>query len=346
MTAPAPMDSRRLLLSTLAALGLAVVVLLVAVLPAEYGYDPTGLGRASGFSRLYEGPPPHVEVAPEDAGQVPTLYALDARWELLEVPIATQEGYLSTAQGEERVTLPLAVPNLTSVTARLMWNDTDALEGERTLPDFFEVSIRAPDGRRSQLVGAPNDAEGRGNLTASLSWRSIPFPQEANGTLTLSTEEDRSAVGNWTFVVRLYSAGGLENRTDVTDAGNNWTLAVRAEAYSLRLDRQAGREGDRVRLTLPPGAGVEYKFIMEPNATLRYAWTSTAPLYWDLHAEQESHDPEDVTRYAEGTSTGEEGSLTAPFAGRHGWYWQNRGNEPVTVRLQTSGEYRILGVPT
>ena len=346
MAAPAPMEPRRLLLSTLAALALAVVVLLVAVLPAEYGWDPTGLGRASGFSRLYEGPGPGVEVAPEDAGTVPTLYALDARWELSEVPIATQEGYLSTAQGEERVTLPFAVPNLTSVTARLTWNDTDTLEGERTLPDFFEVSIRAPDGRRSQLVGAPNEPGGAGDVTASLSWRSVPFPREADGMLTLSTEEDRSGVGNWTFVVRLYSASGLANRTDVRDAGNAWTLTVTAEAYSLRVDKQAGREGDRVRLTLPAGAGVEYKFIMEPNATLRYAWTSTAPLYWDLHAEREGHEPDDFTRHAEGTSTGEEGTLTAPFAGRHGWYWQNRGSEPVTVTLQTSGDYRILGVPT
>jgi hypothetical protein len=152
-------------------------------------------------------------------------------------------------------------------------------------------------------------------------------------------------VGNWTFVVRLYSTGGLADRTDVKDPGNGWTLTVTAEAYSLRVDKQAGREGDRVSLTLPPGAGIEYKFLMRPDATLRYAWTSTAPLYWDFHAEREGHDPDDFTRYAEGTSAGEDAFLAAPFEGRHGWYWQNRGSAPATVTLQTTGEYEILGVP-
>lgn len=342
--APAPLAPRQLLVSTLAALGLALVVLLVAVLPAEHGYDPTGLGRATGFSRLYEGPEPHVEVVPEDAGLSPSLFALDARWTLAEVPVATQEGYLAELQGEARVELPFAMPNVSSVTARLEWRDDDVLDGQRTLPDFFEVSVRAPDGRRSQIVSGRNGADGEGNLSATLPWRTVPYPKVENGSLAISMEEDLSAVGNWTFVVRLYTAGGLENRSDVRDPGNAWRLSVTAEAWSLHVDRRADREGDRVRLTLPPGAGVEYKLLMEPGDSMRYAWTSSAPLYWDFHAERAGHDDEDFTRYAEGTSAREEGTLTASFAGRHGWFWQNRGTEAVTVTLQTSGEYRILGV--
>jgi hypothetical protein len=31
------------------------------------------------------------------------------------------------------------------------------------------------------------------------------------------------------------------------------------------------------------------------------------------------------------------GRFTAPFAGQHGWYWLNRGKEPVTVQVSVTG---------
>ena len=33
------------------------------------------------------------------------------------------------------------------------------------------------------------------------------------------------------------------------------------------------------------------------------------------------------------------GELKAEFDGYHGWFWRNREDYPVTVRLQTSGDY-------
>lgn len=44
----------QLLKATALAAGVAVVLLVVAVLPAEYGYDPTGAGRLLGFGSLYQ----------------------------------------------------------------------------------------------------------------------------------------------------------------------------------------------------------------------------------------------------------------------------------------------------
>lgn len=43
---------RRLLRSTLLALAVAIALLLTAVLPAEYGIDPTGVGRMLGLTRM------------------------------------------------------------------------------------------------------------------------------------------------------------------------------------------------------------------------------------------------------------------------------------------------------
>ena len=39
------------------------------------------------------------------------------------------------------------------------------------------------------------------------------------------------------------------------------------------------------------------------------------------------------------------GSFVAPFDGVHGWYWKNRGSEPVTVTVKVSGYFDKLYMP-
>jgi hypothetical protein len=344
LTNPAsPPEPRQLALATVGAALVAALVLVTAVLPAEYGIDPTGIGRLTGFARLSEAataPSPEVEV--EDDG-IRTLHAVDAAWRVQTFPVATQEGFTSATAGQTRVTFPLTVTNLSAVVATLEWNDTDLIDGQRTRPDLFELSIDGPQGRESQLVQAENGPDGRGTITVTLPWRSVPAPARAERGLLLPVHEpDDSSHGNWTFTVRLYAARGLPNHT-AQDPGNSWTLTITAQAYELVLKESEGFSGDRVSLTLRPDQGVEYKFHMQPDATIRYRWESSAPIYWDLHAEEDGKDHEDFTRFEEGTGAGESGTLTASFPGRHGWYFLNRGDAPVTITLETSGDYTIVG---
>jgi hypothetical protein len=49
-----PASPRRLVRSTLIALGVALLLLFTTVLPAEYGIDPTGVGRILGLTRMGE----------------------------------------------------------------------------------------------------------------------------------------------------------------------------------------------------------------------------------------------------------------------------------------------------
>lgn len=55
ISAPPP-SSRRLVIMTAAALGLALVVVLGLILPAEFHRDPTGLGRLTGVDKLWSQP--------------------------------------------------------------------------------------------------------------------------------------------------------------------------------------------------------------------------------------------------------------------------------------------------
>lgn len=337
-----PHDVRKLSLATLAAAGIAGLVLLVAILPAEYGIDPTGLGRALGFTALSdEAPAPVIETPAEDEGPS-ALYELRAAWRLVELPIASRDGFVSLADTEERVTIPLAIANLTSVTATLAWNDADRIDGQITEGDTLEISLRGPGGLRSQLVQAKNEPGRPANATATLSLLSVPFPREnATGGLLIPTAEDTRGVGNWTFVVRLYGAGGVNGSAE-RDPGQSWTLTVTGEAYELDVRKQADRAGDRVRVTLGPKQGVEHKFEMQPGASMTYRWTATAPVYFDLHGDH-FDDPENFTSAKIDTLAEDEGTYAAPFYGRHGWYFRNDGPAPVTITLETTGDYRILG---
>jgi hypothetical protein len=96
---------------------------------------------------------------------------------------------------------------------------------------------------------------------------------------------------------------------------------------------------DVFEITLQPYEYVEYKYHLEQGATMLYSWTANAPVIHDLHGEragggepaEESFDKQD-RRQASGT-------LTAPFTGIHGWYWENPGGEPISIRLTSSGFY-------
>lgn len=341
MSAPLPYDVRKLGLATVGAVLVAGLVLVVAVLPAEYGVDPTGLGRAIGFTALSDPAPPVVETPADDDGPA-ALYELRATWRLLVLPIAQRSGFLGAAEGEERIVVPIAIENLTSVTATLAWNDADLVEGRPTDGDTLEIGIRGPRGERSALAQATNERGRPAEATTTLALMRAPLPQEnATGGLLLSTASDTRGIGNWTFVVRLYSAGGLEGSA-ARDPGESWTLTVVGEAYELDVETRADRAGDRVRLSLAPGQGVEYKFEMDEGATLAYRWNATAPVHFDLHADTLA-DPQEFTSAKMGTASEDEGSYAAPFDGRHGWYFRNDGPARVAITLETSGDYRILG---
>ena len=99
---------------------------------------------------------------------------------------------------------------------------------------------------------------------------------------------------------------------------------------------------DSVEFVLAPREGMEYKYRLEKGESLLYSWTATAPVNVEFHAEPDgaprgyaqSYEKKDAQRDASGT-------LTAPFPGIHGWFWENTTNAPVTVTLKSAGFYTL-----
>lgn len=95
---------------------------------------------------------------------------------------------------------------------------------------------------------------------------------------------------------------------------------------------------DSTEFTLGPYEYVEYKYHLASGASMVFSWTATAPVIHDFHGEHDG-DGENVTSYDKSSRRDDHAAFTAPFSGIHGWYWENPGGEPITVKLTSSGFY-------
>lgn len=107
-----------------------------------------------------------------------------------------------------------------------------------------------------------------------------------------------------------------------------------AHAVSLRT---GNFRRDTFSVTLPPGKGAEVKMALKSGDGVVFHWTANADVALDMHGERP--DAKGTwTSYAVETAQREaSGAFIAPFEGSHGWYWKNRGTEPVTVNIEVAG---------
>ncbi|MGI8872890.1 MAG: transmembrane anchor protein [Egibacteraceae bacterium] len=98
---------------------------------------------------------------------------------------------------------------------------------------------------------------------------------------------------------------------------------------------------DVTELTLAPGQGREIKLAMREGARVSFEWTVDGGVVnYDTHADRPGTPYHGYEKgQARASQTGE---LVAAFDGMHGWFWRNRGREPVTVTLRTRGDYQEL----
>jgi hypothetical protein len=102
--------------------------------------------------------------------------------------------------------------------------------------------------------------------------------------------------------------------------------------------KPAAARTENVSVTLEPGQQTEIKAILEAAQVIVYSWQAEGgEVYTDFHG----HEPtagDAFVRYEEQQSGHEgHGSLVAPFAGEHGWYWLNISEKPVTIKLTFTG---------
>lgn len=87
----------------------------------------------------------------------------------------------------------------------------------------------------------------------------------------------------------------------------------------------------------------EIKTVLDEAQVILYSWKAEGgEVYTDFHG----HDPalgKGFVRYEEQQSgSSGQGSLVAPFAGEHGWYWLNVAEGPVRITLSVTGYFKDI----
>jgi hypothetical protein len=99
---------------------------------------------------------------------------------------------------------------------------------------------------------------------------------------------------------------------------------------------------ETVEFKVAPREGMEYKYRLDKGEVLLYSWKTTAPVNVEFHAEPDGA-PRGYAQTYEKTDrqTEASGTLTAPFSGIHGWYWENTTDQEITVTLTSAGYYNL-----
>jgi len=96
---------------------------------------------------------------------------------------------------------------------------------------------------------------------------------------------------------------------------------------------------DALELELAPTEWAELTYRLEEGSGMLFSWEATGAVSFNFHSAPDGAPP----GYAESFDAEEvdqaNGSYTAPFTGIHGWYWENRGSDYVTIRMSTAGFY-------
>ncbi|MBI5861124.1 MAG: hypothetical protein HZB64_02920 [Rhodocyclales bacterium] len=103
---------------------------------------------------------------------------------------------------------------------------------------------------------------------------------------------------------------------------------------------------DEMQLTLEPFEGTEIKAAMRQGEQFVFSWTvQGGKVNVDMHGERPNAGDEFTSYWKDTKQTSAQGTFIAPFDGSHGWYWENRGEQPVTVKVKVSGFYQKLYRP-
>jgi hypothetical protein len=113
-------------------------------------------------------------------------------------------------------------------------------------------------------------------------------------------------------------------------------------AVTQAADSLAERD-DTVQLTIPPKQSLDYRLAMERDYDLDYSWTANGKtVTTELRGETKDGKTPSKT-FAKLTSTSGKGFFIVPFNGQFGWHWQNKTNQPITIRLYSKGTYQVIG---
>lgn len=169
-------------------------------------------------------------------------------------------------------------------------------------------------------------------LIAIAAWRKrdsfIPFSVIANYTLILG--------GMYLFLMQMH---GYEHTVNSEELRGTQTAVINAPEKPAALSGEA----ETITLTLPARGEMEYKLYLEKGGSLGFSWeTNDAELYYDFHGEPAGDNAGSFQSYRTNNASTDQGEISVPFTGTHGWYWKNSQPNEAVITLKVHGDYQRL----
>ena len=105
----------------------------------------------------------------------------------------------------------------------------------------------------------------------------------------------------------------------------------------LLLAGCAGLDVHRADLQLAPGQIAEVNLALQQGDTVRWDWTASETLHFNVHSHSGGGMVEHVTRQA----ARDQGSFTAPAAGSYSLFWQPASPTPVVLTYSITGAGKL-----
>ena len=162
------------------------------------------------------------------------------------------------------------------------------------------------------------------------------------GILPAEYHRDPLGLGRLTGTDRLWAPAEIVQQpmaAAAAPASRSYPMPFRSDVVDVPL----AVSGD-------PGHGdeVEYKVRVAKGGSYVYSWEAPGvadpeEFYTEFHGHTiVPGKPMTVAYYRKATGTHDNGVLTAPFDGVHGWFFQNQSVKPITVRLRLAGFYEMI----
>lgn len=133
----------------------------------------------------------------------------------------------------------------------------------------------------------------------------------------------------------LNTAQAVNSVEQISVETSTQTAADNAQMIMPAINKES------ISIELKPGQATEVKLTMPQSASVNFDWKAVGGgLNYDTHGDPVNAPKGFYHGYGKGKNeTTQQGVLKAAFDGKHGWFWRNRTENPVTVTLLVEGQF-------
>lgn len=161
------------------------------------------------------------------------------------------------------------------------------------------------------------------------------------GVLPAEYNRDPTGLGRLTGIARLWAPEEriIDTAANGAPTSRSYPVAFRSDVIEFPLVTGDDREGRNE---------LEYKVRLAKGASYIYSWrvegvADPEEFYTEFHGHTVSDGKSmTVADYRKASGITDNGLLVAPFAGIHGWYFQNQSVGAVKVTLRLAGFYSLI----